>query len=83
MTEPKIEISRSAVDIAFTATLSLADWPSLFLGRELCLGLCAVLQACDGTLHYHALSHPRDVPDFHDRRARLLRRSALTDGPGS
>ena len=30
-----------------------------------CIGLCAVIETTDHELHYWALSHPSDKPDFH------------------
>jgi hypothetical protein len=37
------------------------------------LGLCAVIEECDGRLSYWALHHPHDRPDFHHRDGRSLR----------
>ena len=53
------------------ATLDLAPLPAL--AGDLDIGLCAVLQAAEGTLSYWALRHPGAQPDFHRRDSFVLR----------
>jgi hypothetical protein len=48
--------------------------------RRLEIGLCAVIEANDGTLSYWALRHPGDKPDFHNRRSFAL---GLSDPSGA
>ena len=40
--------------------------------QRLCVGLCAVIEADDGTLSYWALRHPGEKPDFHRADAFVL-----------
>jgi hypothetical protein len=52
-----------------------ADLPLDLLGLDegpLEVGVCAVLQAADGSLTHWSLAHPAARPDFHDRRGFVL-----------
>lgn len=39
------------------------------------ISVTAVLEAADGALSYWALTHPREIPDFHDRAGFILQTS--------
>ena len=64
---PTVEVVTTANELRVTAGIeldSLADapWPWR-------IGLTAVIEHRAGGRAYHALSHPRDKPDFHDDAA--------------
>jgi len=65
---PLIQVEWDGADLHVSAQLEMSDWPLPWLRGELRAGLSAVLELADGTRVYHALAHPRDVPDFHDAR---------------
>jgi hypothetical protein len=61
--------------------------PGPFAGRPVDVGLCAVIEAGDGSLSWWALRHPAGPPDFHDPESFTLRLDGATaatagDGPG-
>jgi hypothetical protein len=47
------------------------------IGRIASASLCAVVRAPSGTCSYWALAHPKEEPDFHDRRGFILDARAL------
>jgi hypothetical protein len=55
--EPRIARAETGLDVRVELNLS-GHWH---------VGLCAVLEANDGTLSYWALRHPQGRPDFHHR----------------
>jgi hypothetical protein len=67
---PLIEFTMDDAGWTLAATIPAALLP---VGAALDIGLCAVIESADGTLDYRALTHPRPVPDFHDRRGFVLR----------
>ncbi|MEI6459087.1 MAG: DOMON-like domain-containing protein [Pseudomonadota bacterium] len=69
-TPPVISADWDGDDLLVRALFDRALWPQRFTRGSLTIGLSAVLALPAGGLSYHALAHPRDVPDFHDARAR-------------
>jgi len=62
------------VDLVAQVTLS-----GLAVGhQDLLIGLSAVLEGANGQLTYWALGHPKNRPDFHDRKGWSLRLPHLT-----
>jgi hypothetical protein len=59
--EPRVGCSVSPGGIELKAALEL-DAPGAWR-----IGLCAVVEATDGSLSYWALRHPPGKPDFHNR----------------
>jgi len=59
---PVIRCEAGAGEMRLTAAIPAADLPS---GKRLRLGLCAVVEAADGSLSWWALRHPPGRPDFH------------------
>lgn len=57
----------SGAALELTAMVECAAFP--WTDTDLACNLAAVLEFNDGRLEYHALSHPAEKPDFHDRRA--------------
>ena len=64
---PQIATQRDTRTLTLTATLPADALPASADDAPALLGLSAVIEALDGTLSYWALTHPRDVPDFHAR----------------
>lgn len=65
-----IGLQIGADELALQATVPRAALPDLF--APLRLGLSAVLEGDDGTLHYWALEHPASRPDFHHPLSRCV-----------
>jgi hypothetical protein len=61
---PSVTIEQSDGMLRLIAALPATVWPR----GTLEVGLSAVLEDAIGKLHYFALCHPRERPDFHDRR---------------
>ena len=59
---PTIRLDLEPAEFRLTATLPAGLLPP---GRQLQLGLSAVIEASDGSLSYWALHHPPGRPDFH------------------
>jgi hypothetical protein len=66
---PLMTTTRSESQAAVIVRLRAGAWPDLPLE----VGLSAVIEAVDGGLHYFAVHHPVNRPDFHDRRGFSLR----------
>lgn len=66
--------------LVIEADLVASAWAAPWLRGGVSVGLSAVLAAPDGAFHYHALTHPRAVPDFHDPHARVVDLAELQDG---
>jgi hypothetical protein len=59
---PVIRVHRDAQSLSLETEIPLLRQLS---NRSLRLGLCAVVEATDGSLSYWALRHPPGKPDFH------------------
>lgn len=75
---PEIDIQVSSNHLQLNAFLAPEALPPNLRGSTLDIGLSAVLETCDSDTHtpqlsYWALRHPAERPDFHDRRAFVLR----------
>ncbi len=69
--QPELEITAIKLDpeIAQTGIAGLRaklPLPAPLLGKKLAVGISAVIEDRDGRLHYFALRHAADKPDFHD-----------------
>jgi len=62
---PDIVVGRLSDRIELDAVVYLDRLPAIRPGSFLRIGLCAVIEASDGSLSYWALKHPADKPDFH------------------
>jgi hypothetical protein len=62
ITAPTISGSVTEGCLQLAATIHI---PETLAGRELRLGLSAILETRDGTRSYWALAHPEGKPDFH------------------
>jgi hypothetical protein len=62
--EPVIQSVQEESHFVLDAMLAL---PSDFLGREIKMAICAVIEEKGGTKSYWALSHVNGDPDFHDQ----------------
>lgn len=63
---PGIQTQRSATHLELTADIPVALHPT---GKNLQLGLTAVIELTNGGRSYWALAHPGEKPDFHQREA--------------
>lgn len=63
----RVESDRIVFDLVVRSVL-----PESSPGRVLSAGVCAVLEAEDGSLSYWALTHPSDRPDFHNPAGFIL-----------
>jgi hypothetical protein len=59
---PTLERTQTDNRLKLTCTLPAAALPE---GRQVRLGLTAVMEAADGSLSYWSLRHPPGKPDFH------------------
>ncbi len=64
---PRISCSQTAGGLALEAVVPAEALPACAPGTDLQVGVCAVVEADDGTLSYWALHHPAPAPDFHHR----------------
>jgi len=80
LSAPSIQSEWDADDLIVVAHLDLRPWPSRWRSQSLCVGLAAVLEYKKGDLSYHALTHPKDVPDFHDPRTRIIELNPMLEG---
>jgi hypothetical protein len=65
--DPKIVVRKESEMLELSAVIRLNRLPAMQPGSTLRLGLCAVIEECDGRLSYWALKHPPGKPDFHHR----------------
>ena len=70
-TAPTIHVHWDREDLWVEANIDTASWSIPWLADATRVGLSAVLELTSGVRAYHALAHPRDVPDFHDARGWL------------
>lgn len=63
-TKPEIGLEMSAGHVALEAQLNL---PKHWRGKQLSVGLTAVMEEPSGIKSYWALKHNKAAPDFHDR----------------
>lgn len=68
--EPRLQWSISDQGLELLAEVTLGGIP---LRQDLLIGLTAVLEDRQGRVGHWALHHPKDRPDFHDRRGWTLR----------
>jgi hypothetical protein len=73
---PQVQVQWAGQDLRVVARLAVNEWAVSWIEEELSVGLSAVLESRSGALSYHAIHHPRDVPDFHDRRGWIGRLEA-------
>jgi hypothetical protein len=66
---PEIKVERESDRLELVARLSPMSLPN---GGPLRVGLCAVIEAGDGSVSYWALRHPTGRPDFHHTDAFAL-----------
>ena len=69
-TPPELLWTVTAQGIELVAQVALAGLPPT---QDLLIGLTAVLEDRPGQVSHWALHHPKDRPDFHDRRGWTLR----------
>lgn len=67
--EPKISCSASEKILTLGAEVDLSHYYTT--DSEIIAGVSCVIEDETGLMHYWALSHPRDKPDFHDCRSFL------------
>lgn len=72
---PRIAVRRADDAFELDASIGLEALSSAYARAPLCVGLSAVIEADDG-ISYWAICHPREKPDFHDRRGFALRLDA-------
>lgn len=65
--DPRIVVRRGVGTLELDAVIRQGE-----LEGKLLIGLCAVIEAADGSLSYWALRHPAQQPDFHLRDAFAL-----------
>lgn len=65
---PTIHAQWKGQDLWVDASIDAQSWGIPWLTDRVRVGLSAVLEFIGGERAYHALAHPRDVPDFHDVR---------------
>lgn len=70
---PRLTVRRLPEGLALDAVLAPALLPAVPPGGHYRLGLCAVVEAADGSRSYWALAHPAPQPDFHQQDAFTLR----------
>ncbi len=80
LSAPSIQSAWDRDDLIVVACLDLRAWPSRWRSQSLCMGLSAVLEHKNGALTYHALTHPKSVPDFHDPRTRIIEMNPMLEG---
>lgn len=68
---PTIHTQWKGEDLWVDAVVDVESWAVPWLAGQVRVGLSAVLEFEGGRRAYHALAHPRDVPDFHDVRGWL------------
>jgi hypothetical protein len=79
---PTVHTAAHGRTVTVDVSVDRCHWPSACATGPLRVGLAVVLEAMDGSLHYHALAHPREVPDFHDARAHWSALGILSAGYG-
>lgn len=67
---PRLQWSTTDKGIELLAEVALSGIPHT---QDLLVGLTTVLEDREGQLSHWALHHPKDRPDFHDRRGWTLR----------
>lgn len=72
---PRLRWSITDHGLELVAEVPLDGMP---LAQDLLIGLTAVLENRQGQLSHWALHHPKDRPDFHDRRGWTLRLPSLS-----
>jgi len=65
---PTIHAAWKGQDLWVDAAMDAQCWDIPWLADRVRVGLSAVLEFNGGERAYHAIAHPRDVPDFHDVR---------------
>ena len=75
--DPRISVRALEDRFELRATIALAQLSARYRGKELMLGLAAVIEDVEGTLTYWALAHPAEKPDFHRRDSFTLELPAL------
>jgi hypothetical protein len=63
---------RIANEVTARCVFDLSTLPKYAAAPRLEFGISMVIKSTMGSRHYFALSHPRLVPDFHDRRGFVL-----------
>ncbi|MGQ0752173.1 MAG: DOMON-like domain-containing protein [Betaproteobacteria bacterium] len=70
--DPRIAVCALEDRIELNAAIALARLSERYRGKEVMLGLSAVIEDAVGALTYWALAHPAEKPDFHRRETFLL-----------
>ena len=70
--DPRIVATSSADTVTLNASVALERLSGRHTQAPLRLGLSVVIEDTHGVLTYWALTHPKDKPDFHDRRSFVL-----------
>ena len=74
---PEISFTTSSEGWSLTASIpsALLNHVAQSTAKAAEVSVAVVLEAADGALSYWALTHPREVPDFHDRAGFILQTS--------